>query len=123
MFRNNDVTSSFSVDDVATAKAFYGGTLGFEVTENEMGFLDIHLASGAKVLAYAKEDHQPASFTILNIKVPDIDKAVDELAVAGVQMKRYEGFNQNEKGISRNFGAIAWFSDPAGNVIALLGPA
>jgi predicted enzyme related to lactoylglutathione lyase len=120
MFRDNDAFASFSVGDIAAAKAFYGGTLGFELTENEMGFLDVRLAGGGKLLIYGRENHQPATFTVLNITVADIEQAVDDLVAAGVAMERYEGFNQDAKGISRDFGAIAWFTDPAGNIIALL---
>jgi hypothetical protein len=88
-----------------------------------MGILDITLGSGAKVIAYPKDNHQPATFTILNFVAPDLEKAVDDLNAAGVRMERYEGFEQDDKGIARdNRGGppIAWFTDPAGNVIAVI---
>jgi catechol 2,3-dioxygenase-like lactoylglutathione lyase family enzyme len=120
VFEANEVFASYSVDDVAAAREFYGGKLGFGITDNQVGF-DILLASGGHVLLYGKDDHRPASFTVLNILVTDIDAAVDALVAAGVTMERYEGFGQDERGISRDFGSVAWFRDPAGNVIALLG--
>jgi catechol 2,3-dioxygenase-like lactoylglutathione lyase family enzyme len=121
MFRDNQAFSSFSVNDVEAARQFYGDVLGLRVETNEMGFLDVHLGGGAKVLVYPKDDHQPATFTVLNFMVPDIDAAVDGLAAAGVQMQRYDGFDQDERGIARDAtGAIAWFTDPAGNVIAVI---
>jgi predicted enzyme related to lactoylglutathione lyase len=121
VFSSNDAYASFSVDDIDAARAFYGTTLGFEVREDEMGFLELRPASGGRVLIYAKRDHQPATFTVLNIVVADIDRAVDGLVGAGIEMQRYEGFNQDSKGISREYGGtIAWFSDPAGNVLAVL---
>lgn len=121
MFRNNEAFSSFSVDDIDKARQFYGSTLGLDVTSNEMGLLEITLGGGGKVIAYPKTDHQPATFTVLNFLAPDVDAAVDGLIAAGVQMERYEGFDQDAKGINRDtMGAIAWFKDPAGNVIAVL---
>ena len=123
MFKNALAFSGFSVDDIEAAKAFYGDTLGLEVATNEMGILDITLGSGAKVIAYPKDNHQPATFTILNFVAPDLEKAVDDLNAAGVTMERYEGFEQDDKGIARdNRGGppIAWFTDPAGNVIAVI---
>ena len=123
MFKNAHAFSGFSVNDVEAARAFYGDTLGLEVATNEMGILDITLGSGAKVIAYPKDNHQPATFTILNFVAPDIDKAVDDLNAAGVRMERYEEFEQDDKGIARdNQGGppIAWFTDPAGNVIAVI---
>lgn len=121
MFSSNDAFASFAVDDIGAAREFYGTTLGFEVREDEMGFLELQPAAGGRVLIYAKPDHQPATFTVLNIVVADIDSAVSRLVEAGIEMQRYEGFNQDAKGISREGGgAIAWFSDPAGNVLAVL---
>jgi catechol 2,3-dioxygenase-like lactoylglutathione lyase family enzyme len=125
MFEHNDAFSGFSVDDVEAARRFYGETLGLSVAINEMGILDITLGTGARVIAYPKSDHQPATFTILNFLVPDIDAAVDGLVAAGVTMERYppsEYMQQDEKGIARNPDgpAIAWFTDPAGNVLSIL---
>ena len=124
MFEHNDAFSGFSVDDTDAARRFYGETLGLSVSMNEMGILEITLASGARVICYPKSDHTPATFTILNFLVPDIDAAVDGLVAAGVEMERYpagEYMKQDEKGISRGGGpAIAWFNDPAGNILSVI---
>ena len=122
MFTGAHAFSGFSIDDLAAAKTFYGETLGLEVTENSMGFLELHLDGGARVLAYVKPDHTPATFTILNFPVADVESAVDDLNARGVVTKIYgEGSNTDEKGISRGWGPdIAWFKDPAGNVISVL---
>lgn len=121
MFSSNDAFASFSVDDIGAAREFYGTTLGFDVREDEMGFLELRPGGGGRVLIYGKPDHRQATFTVLNIVVADIDSAVDRLTEAGIEMQRYEGFNQDAKGISRERGGtIAWFSDPAGNVVAVL---
>ncbi len=121
MFGDTKAFSGFSVDDVERAKAFYGETLGLEVTE-ENGLLGLKLAGGGEVLAYPKgEDHEPASFTILNFPVADVDAAVEALVARGVEFERYEGFDQDEKGVMRGHGPdIAWFKDPAGNVLSVL---
>ncbi|TMB83017.1 MAG: VOC family protein [Chloroflexi bacterium] len=120
MFRDSHAFSGFSANDIPRAKEFYGQTLGLEITEdNDM--LTLHLAGGGTVLIYPKENHEPASFTVLNFPVSDVDAAVDSLTKAGVTMERYEGFNQDERGIMRDQGPpIAWFKDPAGNVVAVL---
>jgi catechol 2,3-dioxygenase-like lactoylglutathione lyase family enzyme len=123
MFRNTHAFSGFSVDDVDAARNFYGGTLGLDVEMDEMGILQITLGSGAQVIAYPKSDHQPATYTMLNFVVPDIELAVDQLVAAGVTMQRYEGIPSDERGISRDPRGgppIAWFTDPAGNVIAVI---
>ena len=125
MFRDTNAFSGFSVDDVQKAKKFYGQTLGLEVSEvPEMeDLLELHLGGGAKVLIYPKPDHKPATFTILNFPVDDVEKAVDELARRGVRFEHYEGnIKTDEKGISRGNGGptIAWFKDPAGNIIAVI---
>ena len=115
--------SSFSVDDVAKAKEFYGRTLEVEVSElPEMGLLQLGIANGGKVVIYPKPDHTPAAFTVLNFPVEDVDKAVDDLTARGVQFERYEGeIVTDEKGIARDGGpAIAWFRDPAGNILSVL---
>jgi catechol 2,3-dioxygenase-like lactoylglutathione lyase family enzyme len=121
MFEQTKAFSGFSVDDLAKAKQFYGETLGLRVSE-ENGLLFLQIAGGNPVLAYPKgEQHVPATFTILNFPVDDIDKAVDELAARGVRFERYEGANQDEKGINRDQGPpIAWFKDPAGNILSVL---
>ncbi|OAZ40116.1 glyoxalase [Microbacterium arborescens] len=124
-FTPDGAFSGFSVDDIDAARSFYTDTLGLDVETNAMGFLEIRLASGGSILVYAKPDHTPASFTILNFPVYDIDAAVDELRERGVDTKIYpdEVFPSDERGIVRGGGGgpdIAWFRDPAGNVIAVL---
>jgi len=123
MFANTKATNGFAVDDVEAAKRFYGETLGLGVTElsEEFGVLSIQLAGGRDTLVYGKPDFVPATYTILNFEVDDVDAAVEELTAKGVEMERYEGFDQDEKGIARGPGpSIAWFKDPAGNVLAVL---
>lgn len=117
--------SGFSVDDIDAARDFYGNTLGLDVSDNPMGFLDLHLPSGGSILIYAKPNHEPASFTILNFPVADVDAAVEELNARGVQTKIYSDaeFPSDERGIVRGGGQgpdIAWFRDPAGNVLAVM---
>ncbi len=120
MFKDTKAFSGFSVDDIDQAKDFYGGTLGIDLTD-ENGMVGLHIADGGEIMIYPKEDHTPASFTILNFPVDDVDQAVDELTERGVSFERYEEFQQDEKGISRDdMGAIAWFKDPAGNVLSVL---
>jgi predicted enzyme related to lactoylglutathione lyase len=120
MFADTEAFSGFSVNDIPKAKAFYGDTLGLEVSE-EYGLLTLHIAGGTKILVYPKPDHTPATFTILNFPVDDIDKTVDQLTERGVQFERYEHIETDEKGIFRQQGPfIAWFKDPAGNVLSVL---
>jgi catechol 2,3-dioxygenase-like lactoylglutathione lyase family enzyme len=119
-FSSTDVYSGFAVDDIPKAKDFYGRVLGLEVSEQN-DLVGLKLPSGASVLVYPKPDHTPAEFTILNFNVPDIEVAVDALVAQGVTFERYEGVNQDERGINREWGPpIAWFKDPAGNILALL---
>jgi catechol 2,3-dioxygenase-like lactoylglutathione lyase family enzyme len=120
MFGDTKAFSGFSVDDVAKARAFYGETLGIRTSEDN-GLLTLHIAGDRDVIVYPKPNHEPASFTILNFPVDDIDEAVDALAARGVAFERYEGFEQDEKGIARAEGPpIAWFRDPAGNILSVL---
>jgi predicted enzyme related to lactoylglutathione lyase len=115
--------SGFSVNDTEAARQFYGGTLGLEVSDGPMGILQLSLPGGARVIMYPKPDHEPASFTILNFAVDDVEAAVDELNGRGVQTKIYDdpGLPTDAKGIMRGNGPdIAWFKDPAGNVLAVL---
>jgi catechol 2,3-dioxygenase-like lactoylglutathione lyase family enzyme len=120
MFASTKAFSGFAVDDVATARAFYGETLGLKTSE-EHGLLWLHLAGERDTLVYPKPDHTPADYTILNFPVDDIDAAVDELAARGVPTERYDGMPQDERGIMREEGPyIAWFRDPAGNVLSVL---
>ena len=120
MFTDTKAFSGFAVDDVEQARAFYGETLGLRTSE-EHGMLTLHLAGDRDVLVYPKPDHAPATYTILNFPVDDVDTAVDELSARGVTFERYEGMGQDEKGIMRGQGPdIAWFRDPAGNILSVL---
>jgi catechol 2,3-dioxygenase-like lactoylglutathione lyase family enzyme len=125
MFKAKAAFSGFSVDDLAKAKQFYTEILGLKLDSEEMG-LRLHLPGGGTVFIYPKGDHQPATFTILNFNVANIDEAVDELTKRGVQFEHYEdGPKTDEKGILRgrakNMGPdIAWFKDPAGNILSVL---
>lgn len=122
MLASSKAYSGFAVDDVQKAQEFYAETLGLKtsVTSEEFGLITLHLADGRDTLIYHKPDFTPATYTILNFPVDDIDKAVDELATRGVQFERYDGFDQDEKGIARGDGPdIAWFKDPAGNILSV----
>jgi catechol 2,3-dioxygenase-like lactoylglutathione lyase family enzyme len=120
MFENTKAFSGFAVDDLEQARQFYTGTLGIPTSE-QYGLMTLHLAGGRDTLIYPKAGHTPATYTILNFPVDDIDKAVDELTARGVRLLRYEGAEQDEKGISRGGGPyIGWFTDPAGNILAVL---
>jgi predicted enzyme related to lactoylglutathione lyase len=123
MFTNTKAYSGFAVDDLQKAREFYGETLGLKtsVISEEGGVMSLDLAGDRGTLVYQKPDYTPATYTILNFPVDDIDKAVDELAARGVRFERYDGFEQDEKGIARGEGPyIAWFKDPAGNVLSVL---
>ena len=121
MFTDTKAFSGFAAPDIEAARAFYGDALGIRTTV-EHGILTLHLAGGDRpTIVYPKPDHVPASFTILNFEVDDIDAAVDELTERGVEIQRYEGMPQDERGIMRAGGPyIAWFTDPAGNVLSVL---
>ena len=123
MFAQTKAFSGFAVDDVEQAKRFYGDTLGLETSE-ENGLLTLRIAGDRPTLVYPKPDHTPADYTILNFPVDDIDAAVDELVSRGVELERYgPDFDQDERGIMRGNGPdIAWFRDPAGNVLSILRP-
>jgi catechol 2,3-dioxygenase-like lactoylglutathione lyase family enzyme len=119
MFKDTKAFSGFSVDDLTKAKAFYSDVLGVEVTE-ENGLLNLHLAGGNPVLIYPKDDHTPATYTMLNFPVSNIDKAVDDLMKRGVKFEHYFD-GQDEKEIARGNGPnIAWFKDPAGNILSVI---
>jgi catechol 2,3-dioxygenase-like lactoylglutathione lyase family enzyme len=123
MFANTKAYSGFAVDDLEKAREFYADTLGLKtsVVSEENGLIALHLAGDRDTLVYQKPDYTPATYTILNFPVDDIDKAVDELAARGVRCERYDGFEQDEQGIARGGGPyIAWFKDPAGNVLSVL---
>ena len=120
MFENTKAFSGFAVNDLAAAQKFYSQTLGLKTSE-QYGLLTLHLAGDRDTLIYPKSDHTPATYTILNFQVDDIEAAVDELVRRGVQFERYEGMEQDERGIGRGGGPyIAWFKDPAGNILAVL---
>jgi predicted enzyme related to lactoylglutathione lyase len=128
MFKDTQAYSSFSVDDVATAKEFYEDVLGLDVEQDDemdMPMLKLHLGGGGTVMVYPKgQAHEPASFTVLNFPVDDIDEAVDQLAEKGISFEHYDNefIKTDDKGIGRdpNGPAIAWFKDPAGNVLAVM---
>jgi catechol 2,3-dioxygenase-like lactoylglutathione lyase family enzyme len=123
MFTDTKAYSGFAVDDLQKARKFYGETLGLRTSliSEENGLMSLDLAGDRGTLVYEKSDFIPATYTILNFPVDDIDAAVDELAGRGVRFERYEGFEQDEKGIARGPGPdIAWFKDPAGNVLSVL---
>ncbi|MFG6444765.1 VOC family protein [Microbacterium sp. P07] len=123
MFTTDKAFSAFSVDDIDAARLFYRDTLGLEVVDDPMGFFSIRLASGASVFVYAKPDHEPASFTILNFPTADVDAAVGDLNARGVVTKIYsdDELPTDERGISRGRGPVmAWFRDPAGNVLSVI---
>jgi catechol 2,3-dioxygenase-like lactoylglutathione lyase family enzyme len=120
MFTNTKAFSGFAVPDLAKAKEFYGDTLGLKTSE-EYGLLTLHIAGDRDVLVYPKPDHAPATYTILNFPVDDIDNVVDELTARGVRFERYDSMEQDERGIHRGGGPyIAWFRDPAGNILSVL---
>ena len=123
MLTDSAAFSGFAVPDVEAARRFYADTLGLRVEVDEAmgGMLTLHLGGGTDVLVYPKPDHTPAGYTVLNFPVPDVEQAVDELTARGVRFERYDGFDQDEKGIARGQGPdIAWFTDPAGNVLSVL---
>ncbi len=127
MFADTKAYSGFAVDDLQKAKEFYGETLGVNTTvmDEENGLMSLELAGDRGTLVYVKDDLAPANYTILNFAVDDIDVAVDELARRGVEFERYEGFEHDEKGVFRGIESgqgpdIAWFKDPAGNILAVM---
>jgi catechol 2,3-dioxygenase-like lactoylglutathione lyase family enzyme len=121
MLSNTPAFSSFAVDDLEAARSFYGETLGLAISDGPMGVLSLDLPGDRSTLIYPKPDFTPATYTILNFPVDDVEAAVDELSSRGVEFERYEGFEQDEKGIARAGGPdIAWFKDPAGNVLSVL---
>jgi predicted enzyme related to lactoylglutathione lyase len=122
IFKDAKTFSSFSVNDLEKAKEFYGETLGVKVTELEEG-LELNLAGGNTVFLYPKPNHTPASFTVLNFHVKDIDDAVDEITTLGLRLEKYDlpDLKTDKKGIMRGNGPqIAWFKDPAGNILSVV---
>jgi predicted enzyme related to lactoylglutathione lyase len=122
MFKDSKAFSGFSVDDLAKAKTFYGKTLGLNITDGPMGNLELNLPGGGHIFIYPKPNHEAATFTILNFPVADVEKAVDKLTAAGVKCEQYGMPGQNAKGIVRDpqGPTIAWFKDPAGNILSVL---
>lgn len=123
MFKNTKAFSSFSVDDLEKAKDFYQSVLGLEVADNPMGIIELHIKGLNPIMIYPKANHTPATFTVLNFPVDDVEATVDELVKKGVRFEIYneESFKTDEKGISRAEGpVIAWFKDPAGNILSVL---
>jgi catechol 2,3-dioxygenase-like lactoylglutathione lyase family enzyme len=120
MLADSKAFNGFAVDDLPKAREFYGETLGLKTSE-EHGLMTLHLPGDRPTLVYPKPDHAPATYTILNFQVEDIDREVDDLAARGVRFERYDGFEQDEKGVFRGGGPyIAWFTDPAGNILSVL---
>jgi catechol 2,3-dioxygenase-like lactoylglutathione lyase family enzyme len=120
MLGDSKAFSGFAVDDLEAAKRFYEDVLGLRTSE-EHGLMTLHLAGDRPTLVYPKPDHEPATYTVLNFPVDDIDAAVDALAERGVTFERYEDGGQDERGIMRQYGPpIAWFRDPAGNILSVL---
>ena len=124
MLKDAPAFSSVSVDDIEKARAFYGEVLGLPVKDDEMGIIEVGLGGGSHFIAYPKDDHQPASFTVLNFVVSDIEKTVDDLTARGVAFEHYDmpQIKTDAKGIARDeYGPpIAWFKDPAGNILSVL---
>jgi catechol 2,3-dioxygenase-like lactoylglutathione lyase family enzyme len=123
MLANTKAYSGFAVDDMSKAREFYGETLGLRVSvlDEENGLMSLHLAGDRDTLVYEKPDFTPATYTILNFPVDDVAKTVDELAARGVVFERYEGFEQDDNGVLRGSGPdIAWFKDPAGNILSVI---
>jgi predicted enzyme related to lactoylglutathione lyase len=124
MLKGAPAFSGFAVDDLQKAKTFYEDALALEVTEGEMGALNLHIADGVTVFVYPKPNHVPATFTILNFVVPNIEKTVDELSARGVQFQQYDmpELKTDAKGIAHGPPGpnIAWFTDPAGNIMSVI---
>lgn len=122
MLKDSHAFSGFSTNDIDAARTFYADTLGLDVSD-ENGMLRLSYAGGGSGIIYPKPNHEPASFTVLNFPVGDVEATVDGLVAAGVVFERYEGMTQDERGIARDpqGPAIAWFKDPAGNILSVIG--
>jgi predicted enzyme related to lactoylglutathione lyase len=124
MLKHSKAFSGFSVNDIEKAKKFYSEILGLDVTDNPMGLIELNIEGGNHIIIYPKPNHVPATFTVLNFPVDNIDQAVDELIKKGIQFEQYEApIKTDEKGICRSDGKgpnIAWFKDPAGNILSIL---
>ncbi|WP_417610069.1 VOC family protein [Owenweeksia hongkongensis] len=124
MIDNNRAISGFSVSDINKAREFYGNKLQLKVMDGVMGLLELHVGNGNPIIIYPKENHQPATFTVLNFPVENIEETVDQLSAKGITFERYEGFNHDSKGIARSDEgpSIAWFKDPSGNILSIIQP-
>ncbi len=121
MFKDTKAFASFSVNDIQKAKTFYSETLGLEVKDEMMGLISLNIAGGARILIYPKPNHTPATFTVLNFPVDNIESAVDSLTKLGITFLQYEGeIKTDEKGITHGDPKVAWFNDPAGNILSVL---
>ena len=122
MLEHSKAFSGIAVRDLEESRRFYGDVLGLRVEDSDMGMLVLRLTGDRPILLYPKPDHEPAGYTVLNFPVDDVEQAVDRLTAAGVAFERYDGFEQDEKGIARTDEgpAIAWFTDPAGNILSVL---
>ncbi len=122
MLKHSKAFSGFSVNDIKKAKKFYSEVLGLEVTDNPMGLIELHIDGSNKIIIYPKPNHEPATFTILNFPVENIDKTVDELTAKGIVFEQYKELRTDAKGISRNPHGpkIAWFKDSAGNILSVI---
>jgi len=121
MLQKSKAFSGFSVDDIKKAKEFYQDTLGVTVKDNPMGLIELYLEGSTPILVYPKPNHTPATFTILNFPVPDIEKTVTKLKERGIVFEQYKELNTDENGIAHNEGPlIAWFKDPAGNILSII---
>ena len=123
MLADSDAYSGFAVPDLASAREFYAGTLGLNVSEldDQSDLITLHLAGGRNIVVYTKPDHSPATYTILNFPVADVEGTVDGLIQRGVRFEQYDGIEQDDKGINRGQGPlIAWFRDPAGNILSII---
>jgi len=126
MLNGDKAFSGFSVNDIAKAKEFYGKTLGLNVADGAMGNLELKVGGGTSIFIYPKDNHEPATYTVLNFPVDNIDRAVDDLTKKGVKFEHYDmgDFKTDAKGVLRGGGErgpnIAWFKDPAGNILSVL---
>ena len=123
MLTDSPAFSGFAVDDLHTARTFYADTLGLDVSvvDEDNGLLSLRITNGTVILVYAKADHTPATFTVLNFPVDDVEATVDQLTARGIRFERYDGMDQDAKGVHRGGGPlIAWFTDPAGNVLSVI---
>lgn len=125
MLGDSEAFSGFSTNNLAKAKVFYGEVLGLDVTEEGMGMLTINLPSGGTVMIYPKGDHEPATYTVLNFPVADIDETVEKLTALGIEFERYDEIETDDKGIARGIESgqgpdVAWFKDPGGNILAVM---